>query len=581
MQVRWSVKVVAIAIAGGTIFAMGLTLIGSDNRHAKPMLKGLNTWHVKTLFTIGDSLPSLDQPYQPVGIPDGIGALSLTDTTVRVFVNHELVKQAGYEYQLKNGTRLSGARVSFFDLDRTSLTIVNSGMAFEAIHDRQGTPVTEASQINEKGNSRFGLSRLCSSHLIQAGTYNFMDTIYFTGEEALDPPVHPHGGTLWALDVQNQTLHAVPAAGRMSLENIAPLHTAQGHTAFLISDDSLPQSQEPNLVAEIAHRTTPANQIVSAPLWLYIGTINATDSDMKRIHLDGNEMTDHAFLNRNGLLIGDLFYFVADHSVRRVSQFKGTGNVTSGTWKRISVRDVSKAGQPGHDGYGYKNGFTLRREAQAGGAFQFSRPEDLSPNPIDGSNVVLASTGRDTVFPDDAWGTIYDIHVDTQKMTATLRILYDSDDKGGGQFAHPDDGIRNPDNLDWGPDGVIYIQEGSAKTEKPFFGTHSKQEASIWSLDPKTGKVERIAQIDRTAIGSTNSTDSKERLIGAWEPSGILDVTQLLAQKEGERVLLATVQAHTVHDRSIQEANLVESGQLVLIRNRPFEMMSTHPFGLE
>ena len=89
MQVRWSVKVVAIAIAGGTILAMGLTLIGSDNRHAKPMLKGLNTWHVKTLFTIGDSLPSLDQPYQPVGIPDGIGVLSLTDTTVRVFVNHE------------------------------------------------------------------------------------------------------------------------------------------------------------------------------------------------------------------------------------------------------------------------------------------------------------------------------------------------------------------------------------------------------------------------------------------------------------------------------------------------------------
>jgi len=47
-------------------------------------------------------------------------------------------------------------------------------------------------------------------------------------------------------------------------------------------------------------------------------------------------------------------------------------------------------------------------------------------------------------------------------------------------------------------------------------------------------------------------------------------VTPLLAKKEGERVLLATVQAHTVQDNIIQEANLVEGGQLVLIRNRPF-----------
>ena len=78
------------------------------------------------------------------------------------------------------------------------------------------------------------------------------------------------------------------------------------------------------------------------------------------------------FLNRNGLLVGQLYYFVAEHGVRTVAQFNGTGSTLTGVWKKIEVLDKTKAGEKGYDPLGYKTGLTLRQEAKAGGAFQFS-----------------------------------------------------------------------------------------------------------------------------------------------------------------------------------------------------------------
>jgi hypothetical protein len=174
------------------------------------------------------------------------------------------------------------------------------------------------------------------------------------------------------------------------------------------------------------------------------------------------------------------------------------------------------------------------------------------------------------VFPGhDAWGTIYRIDVDFEAMTTTLKILYDGDDAGGARFSHPDEGIRSPDNLEWADDGWIYIQEDKAKQQDPLFGSHSGQEASIWRLDPRTGTVQRIARIDRSVVLPKGSTDEKPGVIGAWESSGILDVTPLFDSRPGERVLLATVQAHPIRDGLIGMRNLIEGGQLILLRRPP------------
>ena len=47
--------------------------------------------------------------------------------------------------------------------------------------------------------------------------------------------------------------------------------------------------------------------------------------------------------------------------------------------------------------------------------------------------------------------------------------------------------------------------------------------------------------------------------------TGILDVTNLFEVLPSERLLLATVQAGTVYDGLIKEANLVEGWQLVYL----------------
>ena len=339
--------------------------------------------------------------------------------------------------------------------------------------------------------------------------------------------------------------------------------------ALLIGDDTIPQTDEGEAPGQIADLHTSPDHVVTAPLWLYVGQKNAST----KVLPSGVGPANATFLNRNGLLAGQLYYFVAEHGVRTVAQFNGTGSTLTGAWKKIEVLDKAKAGEKGYDSLGYKTGLTLRREAKTGGAFQFSRPEDVSTHPAVGTRAVLASTGRDTVFPDhDAWGTIYRIDVDFEAMTATLKILYDGDDAGGARFSHPDAGIRSPDNLVWARDGSIYIQEDKAKQQDPLFGSHSGQEASLWRLAPLTGEVERIALIDRSVVLPKGSTDEKPGVIGAWESAGILDVTHLFDARVGERVLLATVQAHTIRDGLIAKHKLVEGGQLILLRQPPADI---------
>ena len=551
---------------------LGVALTGFASKDPSPvsMMKGEGTWEVLALLAIGDHLPSrdsrfTDQAYQPVGALDGLGAYRLDEGTVRVLVNHELDGKAGYPYRLDNGTTLTGARISFLDIDRRTLRVLNSGIAYRSIRDRQGRIVETGLQVNEVSDTEQGLSRLCSSQLIGKGTFNFVETIYLTQEELSDPLSHPYGGTVWALDVARRTLHAVPAMGRMAGENTTPLSGPHDSVALLIGDDTIPQTDKGEFFGQKADRHTSPDHLVTAPLWLYVGQKNA--STVKKALPPGVDPANAMFLNRNGLLVGQLYYFVAEHGVRTVAQFNGTGSTLTGVWKKIEVLDKTKAGEKGYDPLGYKTGLTLRQEAKAGGAFQFSRPEDVSTHPSIGTRAVLASTGRDTVFPGhDAWGTIYQIDVDMKGMKATLKILYDGDDAGGGRFSHPDAGIRSPDNLDWAEDGLIYIQEDNAKQRDPFFGSHSGQEASLWRLDPLTGEVQRIARIDRSVVLPEGSTDGRPDVIGEWESSGILDVTHLFDSRGGERVLLATVQAHTIRDGMIATRKLVEGGQLILLR---------------
>ncbi|WP_017301148.1 esterase-like activity of phytase family protein [Nodosilinea nodulosa] len=484
-----------------------------------PMMTGLNGYTVDPLFTTGETYGG----YTPPGVFDGLGAFALDDNTIRVLANHELASTAGYAYQLANGTELTGGRVSYFDIDKDSLAVVDAGLAYDTIYNRAGEIVDEAADL-EFG----GLNRLCSAQLIPANQFGagmgIVDNIFFTGEET-------SGGTEYALDVATGELWAVPALGFAAWESVTEIDTGSADkVAFLIGDDRAP-----------------------APMTLYVGEKNA--------------LGDGSFLDRNGLAQGQLYVWVSDSGDGDPTDFRGTGSSRDGQFVAIDYYRpdlASDDGSSGYDALGYATQAQQDVLATDAGAFLFSRPEDLATNPNDGTMAVLNSTGRDSLFGGvDSWGTTYTFDLDFggSDITATVKAIYDSDDAGGGQFEGPDFGIRSQDNLDWADDDYIYVQEDRAI--EPDFGATSGEEASIWRLDPNTSEAVRVGQIDRSAVPS-NLSDPEPADIGNWESSGIIDVSDLFG-RDGGSLFLFDVQAHSLRDGVVADEGLVEGSQLAFL----------------
>lgn len=510
---------------------MVLSMAAALSVHAspRPMLKAVpgSGFEVTAIFNVGETIGG----YQPPGVPDGMAAFAWNENTVRVFVNHELGPHAGFPYRLANGTELRGSRISRFDIDRRTRRIRSAGLAYERVVDRAGKVVSAAAQISEQpGLALAGFDSFCSAMGAAAGSAGFVDDILFTHEEtsALEGR-NPHGGSIWALDVRQGTLYALPELGRGSWENVAALATpdgarSDGHVALLLSDDL---------------------EFGAAPLYLWLG----------------RKQPGGDFIARNGLGRGQLYAWVADNGDRTPQQWQGSGTRRSGHFVALASRDAARAGRLGYDAAGYADDTTLRRQAAERGAFLFSRPEDLHTNPHDPLAVVFASTGHGKFYPADDWGSIYLLRMHFESSadgslvaTAGLHLRYDSDETA-------DAGIRNPDNLVWAADGEIYIQEDKA-VKRGRFGAGG-HEASIWKLAPDSmAPPQRIAVIDRTAL-PPGTTDPRADVPGAWETSGLIDLSVLLGVWPQELVLLGTVQAHTVVDGPIGgREQLVQAGQI-------------------
>jgi hypothetical protein len=559
------------------------------------MAKGENGYEVSApLLTIGETIDD----YTPVGILDGLGAMELNGDTVRVFANHELLHFRGNEYTVNNGNlTMTGARVSFFDIDKDTREIVDAGLAYHTVYDAFGNVPTNTNFLGGLD----GFSRFCSSILVEANQFakgsgngngekngrarGLQNPIYFTGEED-GGFFNPVGGAEWALDVATGELWQVPAMGRGAWENITQIDTGNNKTvAFILADDSSPFDFDGDNEKEVA------------PLFLYVGT-----KDKK-----GD------FLGRNGLRDGKLYVWVSDTGETLPSQFNTTGEL-DGSWVEIDNERRPELAQPdrkasdfdrtGYDENGYPTQGNLWLQAKKLGAFGFSRPEDVATNPDKPNAAVLASTGVDNFDIDpmtdngvDTFGTMYVIETDFDTMTAELEIIYDGD-------ADPSRSLRSPDNLDWGDDGYIYIQEDKAEDvtasgDEFLFGTRQEvddvltdcdpnglsgplcaqngAEAGIVLMDEETGAVLRIASIDRSVVldasidDPTDAVDNDAGIAGEWESSGIVDVSTLFDEEPGT-LFLFDVQAHGIDDQEdvnpssrISDGDLVEGGQLLFL----------------
>ena len=224
----------------------------------------------------------------------------------------------------------------------------------------------------------------------------------------------------------------------------------------------------------------------------------------------------------------------------------------------VAARDAGHAGDPGYDGAGYLDAATLAAAADALGAFSFRRPEDVDANPANPHQAVFATTGIPT--SSDNAGTIYTVTLDFADIdapAADITIAYNAN-------LDPARRIRNPDNLDWSHDGFVYVQEDPSSAGLFGPGAVNPHEASVLRLDPVTGAIVRIAEIDRAAAGPFGATDGDPDNAGAWESSGIVDVSALFGRPAGT-LFLADVQAHTIVDGPIAAGDLASGGQLVLL----------------
>ena len=599
------------------------------------MLAGVNGWNTDVLHTVGETLNSSgalndlnapDDGYTPVGIMDGIGATELDAETVRVFVNHELLHFRGNEYEVSDGDGgsfgLIGARISYFDIDKDSREITDSGIAYNTIvnadgnvatsvEDFQGTPfATFFGGEPGDGAQLAGFSRFCSSVLVEAEQFGagngLADKIYFAGEED-GSGFNSIGGGLWALDVETGVIYDVPAAGNGAWENVTEIDTGTTtHVAFILSDDTSPFDTDD--FGDGANEDAGTDD-EAAPLFLYVGekqvpgeddeddedlingvhegddddeddddqdddTNESDDDDDDDDHDDASEAKDD-FLARNGLEDGKLYVWVADTpGVDSPAEFNGFGATEGGSWVQIdntpNLALASDDGSTGYDKFGYPTQRTLWERAEAEGAFGFSRPEDVATNPDNGAEFVMASTGVDTFDGGvDTFGTMYTMEVDFSDIdnpTGALNIIYDGD-------ADPARALRSPDNLDWADDGFIYVQEDEAEEDtldgEPLFGEGAvnPNEAGIVRLDPATGETVRVANIDRSVIldPTTDGTpvDTDAGSAGEWESSGILDVSTLFGEEPGS-LFLYDVQAHGIEDQEdVNPDSRIEDGDLV------------------
>lgn len=494
---------------------------------ASTMLKDLAggpDLEISSLITNGEFTNGLnpgDPVFAPVGIFDGMGAYDNGDGTYTLLVNAELGPDRGYGYSVDGlNPIVTGARISKFIIDKDSDDDASNGfqskvMAGGLAYNEVISPIA--------GFTTGSMNRFCSANLIQAGAFEgrgFADTIFLMGEESSP------GNRFFALDPEGSKLYHVPAFGYGGWESATAIDTGNPNTvAVMLFDDA------------------------NAPLYLWVGTKDAGSSD---------------FLVRNGIAAtsGSLYAWKADGIAATPA---GLGAVdlntpVGGEWKLLGTGDEIAS---------LADATALRNLAFGKGAMQFTRVEDGDVSPLTGQQAVFNSTGGSGT---DLYGSTYVVDLATafdangllkSGLSTNLRVLVDTDKLTG---LNRQNGVRSQDNLAWGSDNFIYIQEDRSVAGGTVDGSFGSQEASIWRVDPMTGQATRWAQIDRTAVpGAYGQIDSAVLDVGNWESSGIIDVSSIYGGAPGS-YFLANVQAHSLTNGNIGgNSYLAEGGQIDLI----------------
>lgn len=328
---------------------------------------------------------------------DGVGAYRESDTTLRVFINHE------------NGDGSTFTRV---DLDVASLlSWIDSGIPNNTNSNqiRPDDPVVKAVSRGwlsvDENSTSVPLRNACSSNVWMADTFGsglgFADDLYLLGEETEQP-----GGSIWVMDLSDRKLYEAVDLGAGRWENGCPIDTGRTDTiAILLSEDRgpWPSDREPY-------------DYESSPLYLYVGMKNPVGG----------------FLERNGLTGGTIYY-----------------------WDPTSEEGVSNATMDGIFSFGNGAKVTGEWVADPTNAARFSKSEDLHTNMNKddsgyGREVALACQ-YEAVFKVDFTSTPFVQGALGPNPMSEITVLFAAEGSG--------DVFNDMDNLVWSADGNIYVNE--------------------------------------------------------------------------------------------------------------------------
>lgn len=278
---------------------------------------------------------------------------------------------------------------------------------------------------------------------------------YFTGEEAT---FGPHGGTSIAVDVENGTFKDLPWFGFLAHEQELPLTRLRGAT-FILSEDG-PKSK--------------------SQLYAY----NARSFDAA---LDGR---------------GQLGVFVPDTAAPDgdwTSADLAKGTVLAGHFAPIDQATENA------------NADALEAAAQAKGAFDFVRVEDVAQSKTDPRVVYFTDTG--SKGHESVRGRVYRMVLDRHDPTkVTIEVILDGD---------AGDDIVNPDNIGTSRRTLLIQEDRNSEHRFSADMGASTGYSRVIAYDLATGATRVVARVDTPADIAATSGE------GAWETTGAVDASSL------------------------------------------------------
>jgi hypothetical protein len=427
---------------------------------------------VVPIISAGDRVPLTGNPaqeFQMIGVPDGLGAYSVSGGGAVIFMNHEVAGTALSE-PVVGGSLYRGAFVSSFVLNANA-EVVSGAPAYHVIVDTaQGIELPPA----RADNATPAFVRFCSGTLAWRDA-GFDRPIYFCGEENAAPGTYDGKGGL-AVAIFDNRLHTLPHLGHFPHEN-TPVRPHPGpETVMVLMEDN--------------------GTGFDSQLYLYVG--------------QKNFLPGAGPLARNGLTGGKLYMFAATTPGMANEAAFQSGTI-AGEWVELTGVEAMNEAQ-------------LESAADAAGAFGMAKAEDGAWSKHDKNQFFFNSTGDGLNAPavvGNHLGRTYRLDFNPADITGpcSLSILYNADliVAAGGDTA------LTPDNMDVSKDYIMVCEDGTghARTVMAAKG----RTGLIWRYDLRNNYA-------ATPVVSlaTPGRDGVTAGPGVWETSGIIDAEHLFGR---------------------------------------------------